>query len=315
MYFPKKSSLILIGAFVSISTWAQSSEAHAPVALAPESSAPALQTFDVASNADNTPPILTDLVITSHPAIRKKYAGHEQVLMKYRRSENLPEITNEAMLNETADAKQAARVAKGEEKLGTIPRLTILPCDDGCKGNGDYEKAVKAFLKNYENPVREGYMAYRGNMTIKVRWFNERGYFKRKAGALSGYDVFAYSFPLEGKLVTLSFRDSSSEADMDSLVTQASGMLNLMMMTQIGLGLKPIPLQELLPESEQKFFRQLNNSLRPLMGAIDGFLGNGDYRSRVEPMTDAFANLLPAVDGILPNEIDPLDKVVYFNHF
>lgn len=292
---------LLLSGSLCISSWAEEAEADA-VATPAEVTLQSISS-ELPSNEMQPP------VVTAYPAIRKKYEGHEQILLKYRKNENLPEITNDAMLEGTATAKQA------KEVVGTIPRLTVLPCDTGCKGNSDYEKAVKVFLKNYENPVRQGILAYRGNMTIKVRWFNERGYFKRKLGMISGYDVFAYSFPIEGKLVTLSYRDSAPEADMEALVTKASGMLGLMMMTQMGMGLKPVPLQELLPESEQKFMRKLNDSLQPIAAVIDGIFGNADYRSRVEPMTDAYANLLPAVDGILPNEIDPLNKVVYFNHF
>lgn len=309
MYFSKKSSLILIGAFVSVSAWAQSSEANGPVAPAPVASAPDARVFKTAANVEVAPPALLEPVVTTNPTIRKKYAGHEELLLKYRKSENLPEVTNDAMIDGTATEKQA------KEKLGTIPRLTVLPCDDGCKGNGDYEKAVSLFLKNYEGQVREGFYTYRGNMTIKVRWFNQRGYFKRQAGILTGSDVFAISFPLEGKLVTLAHRDGSSTADMDAIVTLSSGLFSLMMSSEIGLGLKPYPLQELLPESERKFMRQLNDTLRPIVSALDNLLGNQDYRSRVEPMTEEYANLLPAIDGILPNEIDPLNKVVYFNHF
>jgi hypothetical protein len=40
--------------------------------------------------------------------------------------------------------------------------------------------------------------------------------------------------------------------------------------------------------------------------------GTEDIRSRIEPMTDAFAEFLPAVDVIFPNEIDPIAAPDYF---
>ena len=42
-------------------------------------------------------------------------------------------------------------------------------------------------------------------------------------------------------------------------------------------------------------------------------LGVEDVRPRIEPATEAHAVLMPAIDGIKPNEINPLDKMYYLN--
>jgi hypothetical protein len=42
--------------------------------------------------------------------------------------------------------------------------------------------------------------------------------------------------------------------------------------------------------------------------AIDDFFGVDDCRSRIEQMTEADTPLLPAIDGILPNKIVPIDR-------
>jgi len=46
---------------------------------------------------------------------------------------------------------------------------------------------------------------------------------------------------------------------------------------------------------------------------INGTLGVTDTRSRIEPATSEHANLMPAIDGILPNEIAPIKQRYYLN--
>lgn len=47
--------------------------------------------------------------------------------------------------------------------------------------------------------------------------------------------------------------------------------------------------------------------------AINGSLGVEDVRSRIEPVTDAYKHLLPAIDGIGPNEVRPVTEMKYIS--
>lgn len=260
-------------------------------------------------NAEQPAPIM----VSSYPKLREKYAGHEDVLLKYRFSPNLPEITSKALLDGVGDKNIFDKLNRGEEKIGFIPRLTIVPCDDGCLGNGDYDKAVKRFLGNYNQGVAKGHFAYRGNMTVKVRWFKQRGFLEKQMPIPANRDVFAIAFPVEGKLITISLRDGSKQSDMNSLAVKASGMLWSMLVLQMGVGIKPFPLLELLPQAERNWLKQTNDALAPVVLTLDQFFGAEDQRSRIEPMGPQFNNLLPAVDGIGPNEVAPIAGPVFLN--
>jgi hypothetical protein len=245
------------------------------------------------------------ILVTTHPEIRAKYAGHEDLLLKFRASENLPEVINESLLGGPASANTG--------KIGTKPRLTVLPCDIGCSGNSDYDKAVNSFLTSYAKSVVDGAYEFRGSMTVKVRWFKQRSYFERQLPIPGNQDTFAISFPLEGKLITLSARDGGDRSAMDALTTSVSGLLSIQLVLQAGIGVKPSPLQALLPTAELSWLNKFDNAVAPQLTAFITMLGGKDYRSRIEPMTAADNVLLPAVDGIEPNEIDPITETVFLN--
>lgn len=246
---------------------------------------------------------------TAHKAILEKFAEHPNFLLKYRPSDNMPEITSEALITGVGDRGTVARMNAGIERIGVIPRLNVLPCDTGCVGNPDYEKAVRGFIDNYESAARQGHYDFRGTMTVKVRWFKQRGFLERKVPIPGNRDVFSISFPLEGKLVTLSRQ--STEAPMDALTTEVSGLLGGMLSLQMGIGVKPSPLQALLPDRERTWMAALSSGLAPINRALDMIFGAENRRSRIEPMTEADKVLLPAVDGIEPNEIEPLSAPVF----
>ena len=269
----------------------------------------------VSTTTDSTVPIdssLTDNIrVSTHPKVLEQVSGHEALLLKFRPNENLPEVTNEELLQGYADKDAVARLKKSTVKVGTLPRLKLLPCDEGCDTD-DYRKAEKMFLAKYDKAVANGHFTYRGTMTAKVRWYKVKSYIARKL-SVPVSDVFAISFPIEGKLYTLSTWQMGKDYDVDSLTTKAAARLFLMMFNQVGLGIKPASLQRLLPETERNFLTRFSDATAGASLAFDSLLGQEDTRSRLEPMTEADNALLPAIDGILPNEVDPLTEPVIFN--
>lgn len=261
--------------------------------------------------ASTEPSLPDDIRVTAHPKVRESVAGHESLLLKYRPSENLPEVTNEDLLQGYGDKDAVARLKKSTVKVGTLPRLKLLPCDVGCDTD-DYRKAEQLFLAKYDKAVANGHFTYRGTMTAKVRWYKVKSYLARKL-SVPVSDVFAISFPLEGKLYTLSTWQMGKDYDVESLTTKAAARLFLMMFNQVGLGLKPTALQRLLPETERNVLTRFSDATAGASLAFDSLLGQEDTRSRLEPMTEADNVLLPAFDGILPNEVDPLTEPVIFN--
>lgn len=251
-----------------------------------------------------------DIRVTSHPKVLESVGGNTAMLLKYRLNENLPEVTNEDLLQGEADKEAVARLKPGAVQVGTLPRLKLIPCDEGCDTD-TYRKAEQQFLAKYNKAVTSGHFTFRGSMTAKVRWFYV------KEGLLKKFnmrpDVFAISFPVEGKLLTLSTRLRGAENNLDSLTSRAAGRFFLMMFSQVGVGVKPTPLQRLLPGAEAGSLTEFNEATAGIVKAVDSWAGQEDARSRLEPMTEADNVLLPAFDGILPNEVDPLTEPFFFS--
>lgn len=243
------------------------------------------------------------IMITNYRPVVDSVKGDKSKLLRYRLTPNLPEITNEGLLSGKGSQADVDRLNKGRDKVGTLPKITLIPCDDGCVGNSDYEKAAKKFIAAYEQGFRNGTFVPRGTMTVKVRYFKERGFLAKQVPNPGNPDIFAYSFPLEGKLVTLMAKDSSKSSDMDAIVTRAAGQLLMTMMFEVGVGKRPSILDEI--NKDDKTLKALGGAV----GAVNDFFGK-DYKPTIEPMTTAYNNLLPAIDGIEPNEVDPLDHVV-----
>lgn len=258
----------------------------------------------------NGDPLPEGVRVTPIPEVLEALKGHEGALLRYRKTENKPGFfSKEALAQDTP----VIRRIKELKLVGIMPRLNILPCEEGCTGNSDYAAAVKTFQAKYEKGVADSRFTFNGVMPIKVRWYKERGYVDRLAHPFT-HDVFAVSFALEGKVVTLSAAEIGTKPTMDRLTTWISGMLGVMLMTDVAKGTKPAPLMALLPEEEQSWWKKTNDAAVPLKQMVDSIFNEADYRSRIEPMLEADNVLLPAIDGIGANEIDPIAETVYLNH-
>ncbi|AXK37982.1 hypothetical protein DWG20_00235 [Crenobacter cavernae] len=220
----------------------------------------------------------------------------------FRPSENMPEIVNEDLLRGMSESgKKPGNVS---QFIGYMPKLKVLPCAKGCEGS-DYERAVKEFIKGYRGDGK--YFKERGEMIVQVRWYNTRPFLMRQLPY--GADTFGVSFILEGKLVSLGKKSGVGiSVSSYELARDIGARMAMELAYTLGMGVKPT------------YVSTTNNASAGVGGAImatgavvDGLLGVEDVRPRIEPATEANSNLLPAIDGIKPGEIEPITEMHYIN--
>lgn len=219
----------------------------------------------------------------------------------FRPSPNMPEIVNEDMLKVLS--KSGGEPSNRSEFMGYMPKLKVLPCAKGCEGR-DYEKAVKEFISGYTADTK--HYKERGEFIVQVRWFNVRPFLQRQLPY--GADIFGVSFMLEGKVVSMG-RTSGVGKSISAyeLAANIGARIGTDLIFGLGLGVKP-PM--LLPEGRDTgLAAQFMNAST----ALQNKLGVEDVRPRIEPATAEHAVLMPAIDGIKPNEIEPLDQMYYLN--
>lgn len=245
---------------------------------------------------------LPEGVTTEQNPFKQKYInnGHH-VAAKFRPSPNMPEIVNAVVIEGLArTGKQPSEVS---QFMGYMPKVKVLPCAKGCEGR-EYDKAVKEFIKGFTTES-EGWKQ-RGEMIVQVRWFHVRPFLQRQLPY--GADVFGVSFMLEGKVISMGRTSGVGKSiSAHELAANIGGRIATELAFSLGLGTKP-PM--LLPEGRDEGvsakFMNASASLHEAMGVED-------VRPRIEPATEAHAALLPAIDGIQPNEIEPLDRMYYLD--
>jgi hypothetical protein len=221
----------------------------------------------------------------------------------FRPSPNMPEITNEDILRGMTEIGKAP--GKVSQVIGYMPKLKVLPCAKGCEGK-DYDRAVAALVNGYRGDGK--YFQERGEMVIQVRWFNVRPWYMKSVPYSA--DVFGVSFVLEGKLVSLGKKSGvGTHITADDLARDIGARLASELAFTLGTGARP-PL--LVPMKKDAVYG-LGEAVMTTGVKVDGALGVEDVRSRIEPATAANANLLPAVDGIKPGEIEPITEMLYLN--
>lgn len=275
------------------------------------------QEIAVVATGDSAPPVnapltatpasagaaaLPEGVTTEQNPLKVAYLnnGHN-VAAVFRPSPNMPEIVNEVMLQGLAKSgKQADKVS---QFIGYMPKLKVLPCAKGCEGS-DYDKAVKAFVKGYSANSKN--WKERGEMIVQVRWFNSRPFLQRQLPY--GADLFGVSFMLEGKVISIGKSSGvGTSISAHELAGNIGGRISTELALSLGMGAKP-PL--LLPEGRDE---GMSAKFMNASASVNDALGVEDVRPRIEPATEAHAVLMPAIDGIKPNEINPLDKMYYLN--
>lgn len=218
----------------------------------------------------------------------------------FRPSENMPEIVNEDLLRSMSETGKAS--GKVSQFIGYMPKLKVLPCAKGCEGK-DYERTVTEFIKGYRGDGK--HFQEREEIIVQVRWFNVRPFLMRQLPYSS--DLFGVSFILEGKLISLGKKSGVGvSVSAHELARDIGARLAMELAYTLGMGVKPT---FLLPMGKEG----LGGAIMATGAAVDGMLGVEDVRSRIEPATEANNNLLPAIDGIKPGEIEPITEMSYLN--
>jgi hypothetical protein len=221
----------------------------------------------------------------------------------FRPSQNMPEVVNEDILRGMSESGKVP--SKVSQLIGYMPRLKVLPCAKGCEGK-DYDRAVAAFIKGYRGDGR--YFQERGEMVVQVRWFNVRPWYMKSVPYSA--DVFGVSFILEGKLVSLGKKSGvGTRITADDLARDIGARLAGELAYTLGMGVRP----PLLVPLEKDALHGMGEAVLAVGAKVDGALGAEDVRSRIEPATEANANLLPAIDGIMPGEIEPISEMRYLS--
>lgn len=242
-------------------------------------------------------------VVTEQNPLKKEYLVKAKLKPAvFRPSPNMPEITNEVLLRGMVDSGKAP--GKVSSVIGYMPKLKVLPCATGCEGS-DYERAVKEFIKGYRGDGKS--FEERGEMIVQVRWFKVRPFLMVQMPY--GADEFGVSFMLEGKVVTLGKNSGVGKTIYArELARDIGARLAVDLAYSMGAGGRSNIL--LAAEAlEGNFATGVSN----VHTGVNGALGVTDTRSRIEPATAQHANLLPAIDGIGPNEIEPLKQMYYLN--
>ena len=289
-------SLTALGSMAQEATNVVNVESAAQAAPATQGAvAVAVQSADIAA--------LPDGVMTEPNPLKKDYLVKAKLKPAvFRPSPNMPEITNEVLLRGMFDSgKVPSRVSS---VIGYMPKLKVLPCATGCEGR-DYERAVKEFIKGYRGDGKS--FEERGEMIVQVRWFKVRPFLMVQMPYSA--DEFGVSFMLEGKVVTLGKNSGVGKTIYArELAHDLGARLAVDLAFTLGVGGRS---NILLAAEELKgnFLTGVSN-----MGAgVNGALGVTDTRSRIEPATPDHANLMPAIDGIQPNEISPIKQMYYLN--
>lgn len=220
----------------------------------------------------------------------------------FRPSENMPEITNEDLLRGMSESGK--KPGRTPDVIGYMPKLKVLPCAKGCEGK-DYDRAVAEFIKGFRGNSKN--FKERGEMIVQVRWYNTRPFLMRQLPYSA--DVFGVSFMLEGKVVSLG-KKSGVGVSISSyeLAKDIGARLATELAFSLGMGVKPTYLS-----TTNNASAGVGGSIMAAGAAVDGMLGVDDVRPRIEPATEANNNLLPAIDGILPNEVEPITETHYVN--
>jgi hypothetical protein len=247
---------------------------------------------------------LPDGVMTVQHPLKAEYIAKTKLpLAVYRPSPNMPDIDNEDLLRGVVESgKTPGNMSK---RVGYMPKLKVIPCATGCEGS-DYEKAVKALIKGYRGDGKS--FEERGEMPVQVRWFKVRPFLQRQLPY--GADEFGISFMLEGKVVTIGMNSGVGKSiSAHELAKEMGGRLAVDLAFSLGLGSK----SNMFADVQAMKDGTLAAGVSGVNAGINSALGVTDTRSRIEPATEMHANLLPAVDGIKPNEIAPIKQMFYLN--
>lgn len=257
-------------------------------------------------------------VTEQNPQKREFFKNNPTLAMVFRPTENMPEIVKVDQVRAmTALGKPLSDVP---QFIGYLPKLTVLPCSNGCSGLA-YERAVNAFLEGYATNAM--HFKERGVMMVRVLgnnrlWTgpNPEGDTRKISYMLNGKlitlesaptqsqnldaETFGISFILEGKLVTVE-KKSGAMAGYTTyqLAHELGARLGAELAYTLGMGIKPAYLR--MPsevDSPIASWSYLRKAAAEIYDSVE-FI-------RLQSAGYADNNLLPAIDGILPSEVGHL---------
>lgn len=256
------------------------------------------------------------IVSSKHVGTHTQIASHPWRVAHFRPNFNMPELVNEDVVNATLDAQGVAslnrQLENGKTVLMTMPRLKLLPCDEGCVGNPDYEKIAKRFADKYAAFAEAQTVAYRGEVRVKVRWMVRKTFVQKINPLSTQQEVFAIQFPIEGNMLTISQYNWGKDSKLEPLVDRVAQYFNVGVMFPMSLGLRNYATIKLSPNYDPNVLEKVNTWGAPLTLGLRNLLGQEDYRSRFEAPTEADAALFPAMDGIAAGEGKSLTETAYF---
>lgn len=246
------------------------------------------------------------IVSTDHPGVHQYMAAKPWRIAHFRPNTNMPEFINADMINNTLSEEKAANIqrqlAKGQVVLMTIPRLTLLPCDEGCVGNSDYEKMSKRFESSYYELAQPSSVAIRGEMKVKVRWMRKKSFIENINPISFAQQAFAIEFPIEGNMLTLSASTFGDKAKLEDCVDSVVGKFKFGVIFPLALGLRNYYTVTLDPNYDPSLMAKVNSWLANPVRGMQKMVGQTNYSSRVEPIASAHQVLLPAIDGLKAGE-------------
>lgn len=238
---------------------------------------------------------------------------------KFRPNANMPEMLDMDFASGNLATEKAAEIGrlidKGDVIVMTMPRVKLIPCDEGCIGNKSYEKASAKFLSLYDSMANSPTVAYRGEMRVKVRWFREKTFIERANPLSQAQNIFGIEFPIEGVALTLGSTCSGKKEDVDLCVERVANKFKMGVMFPLSLGLRNDFTSSLDPQYDPKVMQSVSKFIATPTRAVMSFLGKTDYSSRIEPIGAQHQKLLPAIDGVLSGERFKLDEPKLFDWF
>lgn len=246
------------------------------------------------------------IVSTQHPAVHRHHATTAWRIAHFRPNLNLPELLDADLVNGSMTHEKAAdlerQLALGKTVLWVMPRITLLPCEEGCVGNADYEKMKTRFLKAYNDPARNPAVAYRGEMKVRVRWFRQKTFVEKMNPLSFASEAFGIEFPIEGNVLTLASSETGKNASVEDCVDRVAVLFKAGVIFPMSLGLRNYFTATLDPQYDPSVMDRLNRFVAGPVRGLQKVLGQTDYSSRYEPIAPRHAALLPAIDGLQAGE-------------
>lgn len=237
-------------------------------------------------------------VIDSKKWARKAY---------YRPNENMPDLINEDLLRGMLPAGKSTEQARSEV-VGYLPRLVVLPCSDGCSGSA-YDNAVDALKKGFRGETPN--IVERGEMIVRISHLHHRSILANFVPTFN--DSISVQFVLQGRLVTLSRAGIAAAAhgsggNTTDMAEGIGAQIGKSLLLDMGVGVAPVFTVPVLGDGLHKAM----TGVLMVGNAVLRAVGTDTAESTVGPVPDGDVSLLPAIDGIGPNEVEPLTETTAF---